>query len=109
MGVVRRVSGRDSRQRYVGIQLLARGATVVKLRAADSGMQPQTAVLLPSSAADTNALGEMSLLLREGGFSAKSRLQMVAYNRSYTLTPRKLVEEGADFDMARYRVTQAAN
>jgi hypothetical protein len=108
VGVVRRVSGRDSRQRYVGIQLLARGATVVKLRAADSGMQPQTAVLLPSSAADTNALGEMSLLLREGGFSSKSRLQMVAYDRSYTLTPRKLVEEGADFDMARYRVTQAA-
>jgi hypothetical protein len=31
---------------------------------------------------------------------------MVAYDRTYLLMPRKLVEGGADFDMARYRVTQ---
>ncbi|MGH8630645.1 MAG: hypothetical protein ACREU7_07760 [Burkholderiales bacterium] len=108
VGVVRRISARDSKQRYVGIQLLARGATIVRLRAADSGMQPQVAVLLPSSAADARGSGEMSLLLREGGFSPKTSLEMVAYERSYLLAPRKLVEEGADFDMARFLVMQAS-
>jgi hypothetical protein len=106
VGVVRRVSARDSRQRYIGIQLLARGATIVQLRAADGGMQPQVALLLPSSAVEARGSGEMSLLLREGGFSAKANLQMVAYDRSYLLAPRKLVEEGADFDIARYLVRQ---
>jgi hypothetical protein len=108
VGVVRRVSGRDSKQRYVGIQLLARGATIVKLRAVDGGLQPQLAVLLPSSAADKRPPGEMSLLLREGGYSPKTGLEMVAYSRSYLLTPRKLIEEGADFDMARFQVMQGS-
>jgi hypothetical protein len=108
VGVVRRVSSRDSRQRYVGIQLLARGATIVRLRPVDGGMPPQVALLLPSSAVDTRPSGEMSLLLREGGYSPKSALEMVAYSRSYLLAPRKLVEEGADFDMARFQVTQGS-
>ncbi len=108
VGVVRRVSARDSKQRYVGIQVLAHGATIVQLRVAESGMQPQVALLLPSSVADVRSSGEMSLLLREGGFSPRISLEMVAYNRSYLLTPRKLVEEGADYDMARFRVLQGA-
>jgi hypothetical protein len=35
-------------------------------------------------------------------------MEMRAYERSYLLVPRRLMEGGHDFDMARFRVMQRA-
>jgi hypothetical protein len=110
VGIVRRLSAYDHKQRYVGIQVLTKGATVVKILPL-SGVpdaEPESALLLPSNANDTNGASEMNLLLRPGAFSMQKRLEMRAYERSYLMVPRKLLEGGHDFDMARFRVMQPA-
>jgi hypothetical protein len=110
VGIVRRMSAYDHKQRYVGIQVLTKGATVVKLApiSAQDDSELESALLLPSNANDTNGASEMNLLLRPGAFSLQKSMEMRAYERSYLLVPRKLVEGGYDFDMARFRVMQAA-
>jgi hypothetical protein len=110
VGIVRRMSAYDHKQRYVGIQVLTRGATVVKLAAigAAGGAEPENALLLPSNANDTNGAAEMNLLLKPGAFSLQKSMEMRAYERSYLLVPRRLMEGGHDFDMARFRVMQRA-
>jgi hypothetical protein len=111
VGIVRRLSAYDLRQRYVGIQVFSKGATVVKLAPANSGSSTvaQDAVLLPSSTSDSSGTGEMSLLLRPALFSEKKTYEMQAYGRRYLLVPKKLLEGGDDFDMARFRVMQRAS
>ena len=110
VGIVRRLSAYDHKQRYVGIQVLTRGATVVKIAPFGKVPEPEaeSALLLPSNANDTNGASEMNLLLRPGAFSMKKSLEMRAYERSYLMVPRKLLEGGHDFDMARFRVMQPA-
>ncbi len=110
VGIVRRLSAYDHRQRYVGIQVLTKGATVVKLAAISAVVDPEleNALLLPSNANDTNGAAEMNLLLKPGAFSLHKSMEMRAYERSYLLVPRKLMEGGHDFDMARFRVMQRA-
>jgi len=110
VGIVRRLSAYDHKQRYVGIQVLTKGATAVKVAAlsAAADSELESALLLPSNANDTNGAAEMNLLLRPGAFSLQKRMQMRAYERSYLLVPRKLMEGGHDFDMARFRVMQQA-
>jgi len=110
VGIVRRMSAYDHKQRYIGIQVLTKGATVVKLAAigALSDTDLESALLLPSNANDTNGASEMNLLLRPGAFSLQKSMEMLAYQRSYLLVPRKLLEGGHDFDMARFRVMQRA-
>jgi len=111
VGIVRRLSAYDLKQRYVGIQVFSKGATVVKLAPVNSGgsANAQDAVLLPSSTRDSSGTGEMSLLVRPGVFSETKTYEMQAYERSYLLVPKKLLESGDDFDMARFRVLQRTN
>jgi hypothetical protein len=110
VGIVRRLSAYDHKQRYVGIQVLTKGATVVKLAPISAMADPEleSALLLPSNANDTNGAAEMNLLLKPGAFSLQKSMEMRAYERSYLLVPRKLMEGGHDFDMARFRVMQRA-
>lgn len=108
-GIVRRLSAYDLKQRYVGIQVFSKGATAVKIAPAGRSAIAQDAILLPSSTSDSSGTGEMSLLLRPGVFSEKKTYEMQAYGRSYLLVPKKLLEDGDDFDMARFRVMQRAS
>ena len=108
VGIVRRISAFDEKQRYVGIEVLARGAMVVKLMpvGATSGAAAQDAVLLLSDSHEIIEASEMKLLLRIGGFSTQKSFEMRAYERGYLLVPRELVEAGEDFDMASFRLMQ---
>ncbi|HVY07683.1 MAG TPA: hypothetical protein VHB46_17035 [Burkholderiales bacterium] len=110
VGIVRRMSAFDHRQRYVGIQVLTKGASVVKLVpvSAVGKQESVNALLLPSNADDTNGAAEMNFLLKPGIFSPQKSMEMRAYERSYLLVPRRLLEGGHDFDMARFRVMQRA-
>ena len=108
VGIVRRLSSLNDKQRYVGIQVLAKGATVVELAPVNTAGSRQSAVLLPSNLTETTGTGEMNLLLRMGSYAPQKSFEMRAYERSYLLVPRKLMEGGHDFDMARYRIMQRA-
>jgi hypothetical protein len=111
VGIVRRLSAYDHRQRYIGIQVLTKGAKVVKLAPVGATADPEmeSALLLPSNASDTKGATEMDLLLKPGAFSLQKSMEMQAYERRYLLVPRKLIEGGYDFDMARFRVLQRAS
>lgn len=108
VGIVRRLSSLDDKNRYVGIQVLARGATVVELAPVNAAGNRQSALLLPSNLTETTGTGEMNLLLRVGSFAPQRSFEMRAYDRTYLLVPRRLMEGGHDFDMARFRIMQRA-
>ena len=108
IGIVRRLTARENNELYVGIQLLARGATAVRLSVVGGSTSAQDALLLPSSVTDSVAHDEMSLLMREGSFSLQGSLEMQAYERQYLLMPKRLIEGGNDFDMARFHVLKRA-
>ncbi len=107
-GIVRRIAVKSEDYRYIGIQLLARGAKLVTFRPAGSGGPPQIAVLLPSHLSDSLSHGEMSLLLRGGSFSPQVEIEMHAFGHTYLLEPRMMAEGGQEFDLAYYRVLQRA-
>ena len=110
VGIVRRITAYDHKQRYIGIQVLTQGATVVKLApvSAMGETELESALLLPSTANDKTGASEINLLLRPGAFSLQKSMEMLAYERSYLLVPRRLMEGGHDFDMARFLVMQRA-
>lgn len=103
VGIVRRLAAQDGSRRYIGIQLLARGARAVNLKQSGQG---RTALMLPSQAADSVNQGEISLLLPAGSFSPDAKLEMEAFGRRYALEPRMLIEDGDDFEMARFRIVE---
>jgi hypothetical protein len=109
-GIVRRVTGDDKGNRYVGIQMLAPGgAAVTVLPAPIDPQDPSTAeegelcILLPSTTMQT---GEASLLMRAGLFSPSGNLVMHAYDRCYFLFPLGLGEHSEEFDVGRYRILE---
>ncbi len=105
VGIVRRLAARDDEQRYVGIELLARGARVVPLQP-DTGGDERQAVLLPSHVGDSVSHGEVSLLLPAGGFTSKVVLRMQFHGQTYLIEPRMLLENGVDYDLAYYRISR---
>jgi cyclic-di-GMP-binding protein len=108
VGIVRRLAAREDGQRYIGIQLLGRGARLVTLRRPGAAQGALNAVLLPSHVGESVSQGEVTLLLPAGGFSAQSTIVMQLYGRDYVLEPRMLLETGGDYDMAYYQIQQAA-
>jgi hypothetical protein len=106
VGIVRRLAAHAGGQRNVGIELLARGARLVTLHPRTDATQTSKALLLPSHSGGDASLGEVSLLLPAGSFLPDSSLEMEVYSTSYILEPRILLENGNEFEMARYRIAQ---
>lgn len=107
-GIVRRVSLDDKGNRYVGIQMMARGGaavTVLPVAEAAQGMHPEgeLCVLLPSGGLHT---GEAVLLMRAQMYSSSRNLRMRAYDREYLLFPLSIVERNDEFDIGRYRILE---
>jgi hypothetical protein len=109
VGVVRRLAAHDSGQRHVGIELLARGARQVVLRSRTDGQQLCKGLLLPSNSGGGQSQGEVILLLPAGSFSTASNLDLEVYSTTYLLEPRILLEAGAEFEMARFRIVSRAS
>ena len=106
VGIVRRLAARDDNFRYIGVQLLARGARVVVVHSEAGLVESSNAVLLPSHVGESVSHGEVTLLLHPGGFSTQSHLRMEFHGRAYLLEPRMLLENGPDYDLAHYRILQ---
>ncbi len=109
IGLVRRIAADEHQQRRVGIQLLSKGAIPIKVTKSGStsgfnaNREPQQAILL-STAPD--AQGEVGVVLRDGIFNGRDSLDMVVRDKSYLLMPASMVEDGEDFDWAKFKVMQ---
>ena len=108
-GIIRRITHDEHRQRRVGIQLLAPAVIPVKLAPTGSTSsisamrQGDSAVLLSTK---PDADGEIALLLRVGSYTSGQSLDMQVRGKSYLLMPSRLVENGDDFDLAKFKVKQ---
>jgi hypothetical protein len=111
--VVRRVSIDEQENRHIGIELLSVGGSAVTIRPACSGaagnavsQRGELSVLLAMGAVNTE---EATLLMRAGQFSDNQSLIMRAYDRQYLLHAIALVEQGEEFDLARFQIAPLAN
>lgn len=105
IGVIRRLAAQDTKQRYLGIELLGRGVQAVSLVEHGGGIEIDTGLLLPSHIGDSVGLGEINLLLPRGRFSPDSPIEMTVYETSYLLTPLMVLESGDNFEVGRYRIS----
>ena len=106
VGLVRRISSDEHQQRRVGIQLVSKAALPIKVGKPASNGTPgdtQPAILL-STAPD--AKGEVGVILREGIFNGRDSLNMTVKDKSYLLMPSSMVEDGDDFDWAKFKIMQ---
>lgn len=106
VGLVRRISSDEHQQRLVGVQLVTKAALPIKVgkpgsNGASADMQP--AILLSTS---PDAKGEVGVLLREGIFNGRDSLSMTVKDKSYLLMPSAMVEDGDDFDWAKFKGMQ---
>ena len=67
------------------------------------GREPQAAILL-STSPDKN--GEVGVVLRDGIFNSRDSLDMSVKDKGYLLMPTGMVEDGEDFDWAKFKVMQ---
>lgn len=109
LGLIRRIARDEHQQRQVGIQLLTR--TAIPIKVAKSGTissfnaarEAQGAILLSTS---PDPQGEVGVVLREGIFNGRDSLEMTVKDKAYLLMPARMVEDGEDFDWARFKVMQ---
>jgi hypothetical protein len=109
VGLIRRISRDERQQRQVGIQLLTRTAIPIKVSKSSSisqfnaNREPQPAILLSTS---PDKQGEVGIVLREGLFNGRDSLDMMVKDKGYLLMPSSMVEDGEDFDWAKFKVMQ---
>ena len=108
-GIIRRIVREESRQRRVGIQMLAQEAIPVKLSPA--GMVSQAgamgageSALLVSAMPDRE--GEISLLVRADSSVRDRALEMNVSGKHYHLLPGSLIEGSYDYARVTFKVTE---
>jgi hypothetical protein len=101
-GIVRRLSRDEKNNLHVGVEVLSTQIVGVSLadriQAADDEVQIALYLNRPN---DTS--GEAWLLMRPDTFSPNRSLNMELSGKGYLLLPLALVENGDDYDLARYR------
>jgi hypothetical protein len=107
VGVVRRLSTDNARRRSVGVQLLARGGSAVRL--APIGAAPLVGpnvigVLLPSDTQSSLASGEITIVVLKNALSLTQAYEMRFESHCYTVLPRRVVEQGVDFSVMRFGI-----
>jgi len=103
VGLIRRITRDERQQRKVGIQLLTKTAIPIKVARSGAGREPQAAILL-STSPDKN--GEVGVVMRDGIFNSRDSLDMTVKDKAYLLMPTGMVEDGEDFDWAKFKVMQ---
>ncbi|HET9662601.1 MAG TPA: hypothetical protein VFP00_00100, partial [Burkholderiales bacterium] len=109
VGVIRRVTRTEQQKQRVGVQLLARDSTLVKLRrpaasAAANTTPPRSAVLLTTK---LEGKQEIEIALAKDVFDANENVEMIAGEAVYLLRPQDTVERGAHYEVVRYAILRA--
>lgn len=103
IGVIRRYHRESENEARVGIEVLSRQANAqeVRVRSASSyGAAATTPALL---LLDGNEAGELRVILPYGAFSPRESLEYAADGQRVVLDPVSLLEQTADYELARYR------
>ena len=110
-GLVRRITREDDDTRYLAVEVIAHGgATVTVLPLiTPSRTQPAEGVLCTLLSGHDPSSDEITLLLPAKAFSTTAAREMRAYERRYRLVPLRLLETGAGYEIARYKVLQLAD
>jgi hypothetical protein len=101
IALVRRVVRDEHRQYHVGIEMISRTVSLVRV-GQSAGREPQTAILL-SDAPDEK--GEVGIIMRAGRFDPGAAIDVTLRDEQQVLAPTQMVDAGEDFDWARYRIT----
>jgi hypothetical protein len=107
VGVIRRMTRDETKQRHVGIESLTKAAIPVRIVPAGTLADGNTADHFPNAAVlglSLRSSGESDVIMEAGGFSPRLSMEMVVRGVPYLLTPIGFVEGGDDFDLARYRI-----
>ena len=108
-GIIRRIVRDESRQRRVGIEILAQEAIPVKLSPAGAvsqagAMRAGESALLLSAMPDKQ--GEISLLVRAGSSMRDRTIEMNVRGKRYQLLPGSLIEGGDDYALVTFEATE---
>jgi hypothetical protein len=107
IGLVRRVTTDEYQQRRIGIQMLSKTAIPVKISPAASDVAvsderaPEPAILLSIS---PDSKGEVGVIMRAGLYNPRYSMDMTINGKPYLLMPAGMVENGEDFDWAKFKV-----
>lgn len=109
VGLIRRIVRDEKQQRHVGIQLLTTTAIPVKISMSetlsftDADREMERAILLSTG---PDSRGEIGVVMRGGLFNGRNSLHMTVRDKSFLLMPVSLVEDGDDFDWAKFKVQE---
>lgn len=109
VGVVRRMTRDEKKQRHVGIESLTKAAIPVRITPAGSQASGSPGDHFPNAAIfgmSLKSAGEIEVVMEAGGFSSRLTMEMVVRGVSYLLTPIGFIEGGDDFDLGRYRIVR---
>lgn len=106
--LVRRMSRDEEGHMHIGVEMLANQIACVALMqsGAASGYFEEGQLALWLYAKQAEASGEVQLLMRVDAFSDSRSLQTEIDEKSFLLIPIGLVEKGADYDLAKFRLVE---
>ena len=109
VGIIRRVTARSPMHRAVGVQVLARGGVVVQVvpLPPDQGPLPFEGILLPVESQTSTQGGEVAIVVPKGMSAQLAECEMSVQGRPYTLSRRRIVESGVDFEITRFALRSA--
>lgn len=108
IGIIRRYQRLGEALAHVGIETLARRATLAELRTRAASSYAAVAGRVALLIVDGNAADKLRVLLPVASFDLRETLECHLDGRRVQLIPVELVERGVDYDLGRYRVVAAA-
>ena len=104
-GIVRHLNDDDDQTLGVGVQIVAQGGVAVSVRSARPRADvPDNGVLCVWLASAGCKADEMQLLMPVSLYSPSSVMEATLYDRSYVLSPVRLLEAGLDYEIALFRL-----
>lgn len=107
--IVRRMSREDDGQRHIGAEVLANQiacAPLMQSGNAGSGYFEEGQLALWLYPKQVGVSGEVQLLMHADAYSDSRSLQTEIDERNYLLIPNGLIEKGADYDLAKFRLVE---
>lgn len=103
MGVIRRCERLSESETRVGIEALARRAESQEVRVRSASSYGAAAAIPALLLQDGNVAGELRVILPCASFSPRESLEYASGGRRFVLEPITLLEQTADYELARYR------
>ena len=103
LGIVRRYHRLGDSEAQIGIEMLALQGTPVELKTCTVSTYATVAGIPALMICEGNAAGEVRILMPFGSFSPSEALEYEEDGQRLLLSPVAIVEQAADYELARYR------